>query len=177
MYVQSRIFERVASAAGEARIRLRTAAESLANRTALGRRVCEEFGFYGAPGWPQQASCVKALRTLEERGRITLPAPRNGDGGGAPRGIGQPVPVPAGVPSRVDAVEGLSLVRVVGDGGRRVWNELVSREYPRGVARHAGAQLRDLIISDHGVPGALGFSALTALTLATPDRWMCCDAA
>ena len=96
MYEQSRIFESVTSAAGEARIRLLTAAESFANRTALGRRVCEEFGFYDALGRPQQASCMKALRTLAERDRITLPAPRNGGGGGAPRGLGHPVPVPEG---------------------------------------------------------------------------------
>ena len=51
MYEQSRIFESVTSAAGEARIRLLTAAESFANRTALGRRVCEEFGFLRC-AWP-----------------------------------------------------------------------------------------------------------------------------
>ena len=176
MYEQNRILTSVTSAAGEARVRMLMAAESCASRSALGRRVCEVFGFYDALGRPQQAGCMKALRTLDERGRISLPAPCNGGGGGAPRGLGHPVPVPEGVPSRVDAVEGLSLVLVGSDGDRRVWNELMAREHPRGAARHAGAQLRYLLVSDHGYLGALGFAA-SALALAARDEWIGWDTA
>ena len=176
MYEQNRILSSVSSAAGEARVRMLMATERFASRSALGRRVCEVFGFHDALGRPQQAGCMKALRTLAERDRIMLPAPRNGGGGGAPRGLGHPVPVPEGVPSRVDAVAGLSLVLVDSDSERRIWNELMAREHPRGAARHAGAQLRYLIVSDHGVLGALGFAA-SALAVAARDQWIGWDAA
>ena len=46
----------------------------------------------------------------------------------------------------------------------------------RGAARHAGAQLRYLIVSDHGVLGALGFAA-SALALVARDQWIGWDAA
>ena len=45
---------------------------------------------------------------------------------------------------------------------RRVWNELIAREHPRGAVQYAGAQLRYLLVCEHG---ALGFAA-AALTLA-----------
>ncbi len=178
MYEQNRILASVSSAGGEVRVRMLMAAESCASRSALGRWVCEVFRFCYALGRPQKAGCMKALRTLDERGWITQPAPRNGGGGGAPRGLRHPVPVPVpeGVPSRVDAVAGLSLVLVGSDGERRVWNELMAREHPRGAGRHAGAKLRDLIDSDHGILGALGFAA-SALALAARDQWIGWDAA
>ena len=52
-----------------------------------------------------------------------------------------------------------------------MWNELVEREHPRGAVVHVGAQLRYLIVSEHGCLGALGFAA-SALTLGCRDRWM-----
>ncbi len=78
-------------------------------------------------------------------------------------------------PARADRVRGLALVEVTGDDQRRVWNELMQREHPRGAARHVGAQLRYLLVSDHGVLGALGFAA-SALTLAARDAFIGWDA-
>ena len=51
----------------------------------------------------------------------------------------------------------------------------MQREHPRGAARHVGAQLRYLLVSDHGVLGALGFAA-SALTLAARDAFIGWDA-
>ena len=42
------------------------------------------------------------------------------------------------------------------------------REHPRGAVRHVGAQMRYLLVSEHGVLGALGFAA-AALALAARD--------
>ena len=89
--------------------------------------------------------------------------------------LGRPVPAPADVPARADLVQGLALVAVTDDDQRRVWNELLQREHPRGAARHVGAQLRYLLVSDHGVLGALGFAA-SALTLAARDAFIGWDA-
>ena len=95
MYQQSRILERVSDAMGEARVRFLMAAESFANRTALGRRVCEEFGSYDALGRPQQAGCMKALRTLDELGACRISP------GGCRHGHGSALPQPAAGPSFV----------------------------------------------------------------------------
>ena len=150
------------------------ASESFPSRTAAGRRVCEAFGFRDARGRLQQAvpkSCVKALRVLEAGGRIGLPAPLNRGGGRGTRELGEAIPAAEGVPERVEWVEGLRLVLVREEGERRGWNGLMGREHPRGAVRHAGAQLRYLIDSAHGVLGGVGFAA-SALALGARDRWM-----
>ena len=54
---------------------------------------------------------------------------------------------------------------------RGIWNELMRSEHPRGAVQHVGAQLRYLLVSDHGVLGALGFAA-AALTLAARDTFI-----
>ncbi len=146
-----------------------------ASRTEFGRRVCQLFGFHDARGRPQLAGCMKALRALDADGRIQLPAPRHERRRCRPRGLGRPVPEPQGVPARVDQVQGLELVEVTGDDQRRLWTELLQREHPRGAARHVGAQLRYLLVSEHGVLGALGFAA-AALALAARDTCIGWDA-
>ena len=58
--------------------------ERFDSRSALGRRICEEFSFADARGRPQLAGCMKALGALAERvADIVLPA-AEGLGGGAP---------------------------------------------------------------------------------------------
>ena len=171
MYQQHCIRETLTSEAGAARVAALMAAESFPSRTAAGRRVCETFGFRDARGGLQQAGCVKALRVLEAAGRIALPGPLNRGGGRGPRELGEAIPAAEGVPDRVEAVEGLRLVLVREEGERHRWNGLMAREHPRGAVRHAGAQLRYLIVSAHGTLGGMGFAA-SALALAARDRWM-----
>ena len=67
------------------------------SRSALGRIVCERFGFYDARGRLQQAGCMKALRTLEAERRITLPAPRRAMSIAGPRLLDVAVPEAEGV--------------------------------------------------------------------------------
>ena len=63
------------SAACERIVRI-LSAEAFASRSALGRRICTEFGFRDRRGRPQLAGCLKALRILEaRRAGIVLPAP------------------------------------------------------------------------------------------------------
>ena len=81
------------------------------------------------------------------------------------------MPPPVDLPARVDLVRDLQLVEVRNQHQRCVWNELLAREYPRGAVLHAGAQLRYLLVSEHGVLGALGFAA-AALTLAARDAFI-----
>ncbi len=175
MHEQSQIASTLSSADGMTRLKDLLAEPGGASRTELGRRVCQRFGFLDALGRPQLAGCMKALRALQARGRLQLPAPRHGGRLCRPRRLGRPVPLPTAVPARVDQVQGLALVEVTGDHQRRTWNELMQHEHPRRAARHVGAQLRYLLVSDHGVLGALGFAA-SALALAARDAFIGWDA-
>ncbi len=175
MHEQNQIAATLTSAGGTTRLKELLAQVGSASRTEFGRRVCQLFGFHDARGHPQLAGCMKALRALDADGHIQLPAPRHERRRCRPRGLGRPVPEPQGVPARVDQVQGLELVEVTGDDQRRLWTELMQREHPRGAARHVGAQLRYLLVSEHGVLGALGFAA-AALALAARDTCIGWDA-
>ncbi len=175
MHKQNQIAATLTSAGGTTRLKELLAQVGSASRTEFGRRVCQLFGFHDGRGYPQLAGCMKALRALDADGRIQLPAPRHERRRCRPRGLGRPVPEPQGVPARVDQVQGLELVEVTGDDQRRLWTELMQREHPRGAARHVGAQLRYLLVSEHGVLGALGFAA-SALALAARDTFIGWDA-
>ena len=175
MHEQNQIAATLTSAGGTTRLKELLTQVGSASRTEFGRRVRQLFGFHDARGHPQLAGCMKALRALDVDGRIQLPAPRHERRRCWPRGLGRPVPEPQGVPARVDQVQGLELVEVTGDDQRRLWTELLQREHPRGAARHVGAQLRYLLVAEHGVLGALGFAA-AALALAARDTCIGWDA-
>ncbi len=94
--------------------------------------------------------------------------------GGGPRLPGAGVPEPEGVPSHPSRIGGLRVGPVTARGDRALWNTLMAREHPRGMAVFAGRQLRHLVGSDHGWLGAAGFSA-AALRVAARDRWIAWD--
>ena len=133
--------------------------------------MCAEFGFVDARGSAQLAGCLKALNRLEGAGRIVLPAPRRRGCAPSPQCLDEPVAAATGVPGTVEAVEGLSLVRVEERPQRLLWNTLLHFEHPRGTATFAGCQVRYLVVSAHGVLGAVGFSA-SALHLRAREAWM-----
>ena len=171
MYQQSQIRHHLTSPEGVARLQALMAGESFKNRSAVGHRVCEEFGFHDACGGVQLVGCMKVLRDLNDSQRIELPVSTRAKRQVKARGLGYAVDAAEGVPGRVDQVSGLKLVVVRDEGLLRVWNELVGREHPKGAAVHAGAQLRYLIDSEHGYLGAIGFAA-SALTLRCRDCWI-----
>jgi len=140
-------------------------------RTELADLVCDEFGFFDWRGQRQRSGCLKALRVLERRGRLRLPAARTRPGRARPRRLAGCVPAAEGVPERVDQLRGLELVPVAGEGLMRVWNSLLLDEHPRGAGPLVGRQLRYLVRSEHGWLGALGFAA-AALHLRARDAWI-----
>ncbi len=176
MYEQHRIPTTLARGPALIQVRKLVADAGDASRTEIGRQVCARFGFLDAHGKPQVASCMQALRALAAARQIDLPAPRHNRQRGRPRRLDRPVPPPVGLPARVDRVRDLQLVAVRDEHQRRVWNELIAREHPRGAVLHAGAQLRYLLVCEHGVLGALGFAA-AALTLAARDAFIGWDPA
>ena len=108
-----------------------------ATRTAIGRRVCEPFGFHDARGRPLIATCMKVLDARNATGRIALPARRHSR---QPCRLGCPVLSPTGLPGRDDQVQALQLVEVTDGAQRRTWNELMAREHPRVVLRPGGGR-------------------------------------
>ena len=154
-------------------VRLQTlrSREPPSRRRAAARRVGREFPLTDARGRGRERSCRAVRNDLERSRQVRVPAPRAGRGGGAPRRLGAAVPVPSGVPSEAGALHDLRLVPVTGEADRRIGNELRFREHPCGAAMQVGAQLRYRVRSEHGILGALGFSA-PALRLASRDRWI-----
>ena len=137
----------------------------------LADQLCEHFGFIDALGRPQRSTCLKALRDLDERGQIHLPAPIAQHGPPRPRRLAEPVAVPQGVPSQVGGVLGMELIIVESVAQMRIWNEMMIREHPRGAGPLVGRQLRYLVGSEHGWLGAMGFGA-PAYHLRDRDRWI-----
>jgi len=175
MWVQSQVQRTLSEPATLERVRalLREAPE--AHRTAIADRLCAELGFVDARGRAQRASCLKALRVLERRGQIALPAARTCPGPRQPCRLPHAVAPAEGVPDEAGALEGLEIVLVTDGAQRAIWNELMAREHPRGMGPPVGAQLRYLVGSAHGWLAALGFGG-GSMHLAPRDHWIGWDA-
>lgn len=171
MQVQHQIKRTLSEPSALQRVRTLTQGEALSHRTALAEQVCTQFGFFDARGRAQRSGCLKALRELERAGHLVLPPPRTRPGVARVRRLAHAVPPPQGVPSELAKVLDLQLVVVNTEAQRRLWNELMAREHPRGAGPLVGCQLRYLVGSAHGWLGGLGFGA-AALALAERDRWV-----
>lgn len=141
------------------------------SRSAIAVRVCERFELFNAKGKPQKAGCMKALRELERAERIALPKSRRSPLPFSPKRLKEPVEAANDVPPEAGEVCGLQLIKVETDTHKRIWNELMLQEHPRGAGPLVGAQVRYLIDSEHGWLGGLGFSA-SALQLKDRDQWI-----
>ena len=144
------------------------------SRNTLAREVCLHLAWYSPNGRPAVSSAKVALRKLERRGLLTLPVRRQR----APatrrlRRSGQPLPLLADVPARVDQLQGLRLVLIADqhDPLSATWNDLIIAQHPCGDAPLCGPQLRYLIGSAHGWLGALGFGP-PAFVLGARDSWI-----
>lgn len=142
------------------------------SRTEISRLVCEHFSFHNAKNKPQQSGCLKALRELEKPEHFKLPKSRSVSHNMLlPKRLEQAVPLPVDVPSKAGDIIGLQLVQVSNPEQVAIWNELMIREHPRKTTKMAGAQLRYLIHSEHGMLGGFGFSA-SALRLRDREAWI-----
>ena len=169
---QSQIIRTLRDEASIARLASILSGESFDSRSALGRRVCEEFSFFDARGRPRLAGCMKALGVLAESvPEITLPPPAAPAVKGGPRLVAAGVAEPEGVPPHPSRIEGLCIDLVARPAERAVWNTLIAREHPHGMTTFAGCQVRYLVGSAHGWLAAAGFSA-AALRVAARDRWI-----
>jgi hypothetical protein len=140
-------------------------------KKSLAKAVCDRFGFYDMRGQVQYGGCIKALRELETSGHFVLPSAQVRPHKYSPQRLHAPVPVPFDLPERVGDVRGLRLVLVRNSDQRRLWNEMMITEHPRGAGPLVGRQLRYLVESDHGLVGGLAFAA-SALHLSDRDTWI-----
>lgn len=132
-------------------------------RRHLARKLCRDFHFCDPGGKTRTNHCLKALRTLEEKGLVCLKVKG--------KRLWTEVPKPQEVPERVEQVRGLRLVQVENAEQERVWNELIIREHPLGMGWTGGRRLCYLVESEHGLLGAIGF-APSALHLADREDWI-----
>ncbi len=148
------------------------AAETFTSRNAFGRRVCETFDFRNRGGRLQVAGCLKVLRTLaSNHPEIRLPDAQPSVKSSGPRLLAQAIPEPEAVPDKLKAVRNLNIIWVETSEDRAIWNTLIAREHPQGIATFAGQQLRYLFHSEHGYLGAAGFAA-AALKVRARDHWI-----
>ena len=119
-------------------------------------------------------SCRVALKRLERRGHLRLPAPRRKPVPRTPR-PGPAVPVDfQPVVASLAEVGPVEIVRVTDRRSEhaRIWNAMMDRDHPLGRGPLCGAQLRYLVRSpSHGWLGALAFSG-AAWRLEARDRWI-----
>ena len=177
MYMPAHIPQVLASPDGQRRLRGILVGKGSPTRTEIARRVCKAFKFFDARGALRLSSCRAALTTLARKGVISLPAslsPRRAPA--RPRSLDRPVRAAREVPNRVDRIAWLRLLRVTTAPQQRVWNRLMQDEHAQGAVRHAGHQLRYLVLSPHGLVGAAGFAA-AAPQLAARDAWIGWDPA
>ncbi len=142
-------------------------------RVSLAKAVCQELSLKDWRGAAQWAGCLKALRELEAKELLRLPAARLRERRSwTPRRLGRPVEEPKQAPERVEAMGALELLEVGrNDASMRIWNELISSEHDLHSCRLVGRQLRYLIGSEHGWLGALAFGS-AALKLRARDEWI-----
>jgi hypothetical protein len=135
---QNQIQRQLSQPENIARVRRLAAEHPDVLRTQLAERVCDEFDFVDRRARRQRGGCLKALRVLESRGLLTLPAPRTMPGPSRPRCAESGVAAPTGVPASVGQIAGLELVLVQTDDDLRIWNTLL-QEHPRGSGRSLDA--------------------------------------
>ena len=143
------------------------------NRSQLADYLCDQYEFLDPRGEKQRTRCLTSLRKLEDKGYIVLPktnsSPRKSPSKYRPKRLGEPIPLPVGVPDKVEKMKDLELVLVESEEATKIWNELIHREHPMGSTTFFGRQIRYLVQSEHGWLGAIGFSAAT-LNFRPPDK-------
>jgi hypothetical protein len=164
---------RLFSAAVLERIRARVRAEAELTRAALARGVCEWLEWTRPNGKWGEMGCRVALRKLEQRGVLSLPAPRCAIKRGPGPNERRPLIAKTPIDSELKALGPVELVGVTGGRSKwlRLWKEMVSAHHYLGYQPLVGAQLRYLIRCERGWLGAISFSA-AAWQLAARDRFI-----
>jgi hypothetical protein len=142
-------------------------------RADLARNICDWLDWRAANGKDKAVNCRVALVRLERRGLIDLPPARRSVRFGGASFAQTQLSVPSRLEGTLQELRGLKLILVTSknralDGQ---WKKLVATHHYLGYRPLCGAQVRYLIVCEHGYVGALGFSA-AALYLKARERWI-----
>jgi hypothetical protein len=171
MNTQNQIKRTLSTSTGIEYIRQLLTGNEVKHRSDLAKQVCTNFDFHDARGEMQTSGCLKALRELESSGHFELPMAQRKTGTKSPRRLTETVPLAVNVPSEVNTIAALELVRVRETEEMRIWNELMLTEHYLKAATLVGRQMRYLIRSEHGWLGGIGYAA-PALQLSARDQWI-----
>ena len=171
MNIQSQIKRTLSLSTSIEYIKQLLGSKGVEHRTDLAKQVCTNFKFHDARGEMQTSGCLKALRALESSGHFELPKVDRKTGTKSPRRLKESVPLPVNVPTEVNSIARLELVKVQETEQMRIWNELMLTEHYLEAATLVGRQMRYLIRSEHGWLGGIGFAA-PALQLSARDQWI-----
>jgi hypothetical protein len=136
------------------------------SRRVLSRRLCEWLDWRSPTGKLQQGSARKVIAELDRRRALRLPPARPPSFAKKKRGNALAAPPPTATFS--GSLAELGEVELVPVSSRYAkasahWNALMAAHHPQGAGPLRGAQIRYLIRSpEHGLLGALSFSAATA---------------
>jgi len=142
------------------------------SRTGLSRWLCDRLGWFGENGRRQEVTGRTALKELERRGAIDLPAPRTTMPSGstsfacATYEAHEPIVCSLARLGELTAVA----VRSANQELNGIWKGLMAHHY-LGAGPLVGAQMRYLIKSERGWVAALAFSA-SARHVAPRDKWI-----
>ena len=147
------------------RIRDAVETDTKLTRCELSRQVCQWLSWRQPNGRLREVSCRVALRALEQRGVIKLPASRAPGDHGRGREVKRDhivLEAPAvALPTELRTLGRIELV-VVGKQcppEYQQWKQALERFHPEGHVALPQAQVRYLIRCRYGVLGVLGFSA------------------
>ena len=147
------------------------------SRRELANTVCELWEWKRPTGALKTLECLQFLESLEEAGRLRLPARRNGKPRGSKARVGRSE---KGEPKSricgdVSLCRPVELRPVESKEARALWYEYVDRYHYLGYQLPYGAQLRYFIIgsvrSREQVLGCVQFSS-PAWKMAARDRWI-----
>ena len=142
-------------------------------RADLARNVCDWLDWRAANGKDKAVACRLALVRLERRGLIDLPPARRRVRFGGASFAQTQLRVPSRLEGTLQELRGLKLILVTSKDREldRQWKKLVATHHYLGYRPLCGAQVRYLMVCEHGYVGALGFSA-AALYLKARERWI-----
>lgn len=142
------------------------------SRREIATRTCEILHWRRPDGRLKEMSCRVALIRLDKLSLIKLPPPLSTNANGKPyrasKLLGPPLFT---IPSKVGAIDKLSVRPVDARKDSGLWNEAVSRFHYLGYTPLPGAQIRYLVECSAGLLGILGFGA-SAWKVAPRDDWI-----
>jgi len=138
--------------------------------------LCQQCSFLDRNGAPRTQSCISALKALDVQGHISLQefltyTPGVKRKSFSPNCLEEPVPMPVGVPARVDEIQDLHLVKVTDRQGLLIWNTVLQKEHYLGARMAPGHRICYLVYSEHGLLGAVGFT-IAANRLKAREEWI-----